>query len=62
MLLVGQVYHGVFPRPKNASPKRFLTGSRIPNPQRRPIPLGINLLFCHRTEQSIQLCEKRLKE
>ena len=30
MPLAGQVYHGVFPRPKNASPKRFLNGLSNP--------------------------------
>ena len=52
MMLAGQVYHGVFPRPKNASPKRFLTGFRIPNSQRRPIPNGIDLLLWRRVRDS----------
>ena len=45
MPLVGQVYHGVFPRPKNASPKRFLNG--LSNPLHKKIkltPRGISFI------------------
>ena len=45
MPLAGQVYHGVFPRPKNASPKRFLNG--LSNPLHKKIkltPRGISFI------------------
>ena len=45
MPLVCRVYHGVFPRPKNASPKRFLNG--LSNPLHKKIkltPCGISFI------------------
>ena len=45
MPLVGQVYHGVFPRPKNASPKRFLNGLSNPLHKKiKPTPCGISFI------------------
>ena len=57
MPLVGQVYHGVFPRPKNASPKRFLNGLSNPLHKKiKPTPRGIS--FISGGEQGIRTLEQ----
>jgi hypothetical protein len=57
MPLAGQVYHGVFPRPKNASPKRFLNGLSNPLHKKiKPTPCGIS--FISGGEQGIRTLEQ----